>query len=172
MRIDIEQLEQGQRSFEYTHNPGDFNLEEEKLRLASALRVSGEVRRRREEVIVKGAVNGKIEANCDRCLRPVPVPIDVGFDAHLVPAHVYHENETVELQAEDLDYSVFDGRTVDIDELVREQLLLSLPVRLLCQEDCRGLCAQCGADLNSQSCDCAGETNDPRWDALAHLKKQ
>jgi uncharacterized protein len=79
--------------------------------------------------------------------------------------------ENVELQAEDLILSAYEGDAVDLDEVVREQLLLALPSRHLCREDCQGLCQKCGANLNDGHCSCEQGEVDPRWAALANLKK-
>ncbi len=80
-------------------------------------------------------------------------------------------DENVELQKDDLIRSVYEGDAVDLDELVREQILLALPTRTLCREECKGLCPECGANLNAGECDCAQKEIDPRWAALADLKK-
>src|SRR5215213_1252628 len=85
-------------------------------------------------------------------------------------AHTYRPEE-VELQAEDLILSAYEGDAVDLDELVREQILLALPSRHLCREDCKGLCQRCGANLNNGPCSCEQGEVDPRWAALADLKK-
>src|SRR5215213_1677197 len=85
-------------------------------------------------------------------------------------AHTYRA-ENVELQAEDLILSAYEGDAVDLDELVREQILLALPSRHLCREDCKGLCQKCGANLNDAPCSCEQGEVDPRWAALADLKK-
>ncbi len=65
---------------------------------------------------------------------------------------------------------LYDGEEVDVSPLIREQLLLALPTRPLCQEGCRGLCPQCGANLNLNSCDCSAAKFDPRLEALRSLK--
>ncbi|MFN7623911.1 MAG: DUF177 domain-containing protein, partial [Acidobacteriota bacterium] len=77
----------------------------------------------------------------------------------------------IELTADDLGISVYENDQIDLDEMVVEQLELSLPFRLLCQEDCRGLCPQCGADLNTEACDCQ-PLIDPRWEALVAVKEE
>jgi uncharacterized protein len=85
-----------------------------------------------------------------------------------VTAQADKSGET-ELLARDLDFSFYQNERIELDELVLEQLELSLPIRILCQEDCKGLCAQCGTNLNVESCDCPPPI-DPRWQALAELK--
>lgn len=174
MRISVNQLELEKQAFEYERLPNNFDLGEEGIRLAAPLKIGGVAFLKDAEVRVRGELNGSVEVDCDRCLRSVPLPIDLSFDAHLVAEGEQKEGagQNVELLDQDLDYSVFDGESIDIDELAREQILLARPTRLLCREDCRGLCALCGADLNAdQKCNCESAEIDPRWGALAALKK-
>ena len=70
-----------------------------------------------------------------------------------------------------MDFSTYDGDRIDLDEIVREQILLALPTRQLCAEDCKGLCPSCGANLNEKACGCEQQQTDPRWSALEALKR-
>jgi len=65
--------------------------------------------------------------------------------------------------------SVFDGEAIDVDEIVKEQIVLAVPTRMLCREDCKGICPECGADRNKGDCNCATNDIDPRWAALKDL---
>jgi uncharacterized protein len=65
--------------------------------------------------------------------------------------------------------SVFDGSAIDVDEIVKEQILLAVPTRMLCREDCKGICPECGADRNTGECNCVTNDIDPRWAALKKL---
>lgn len=175
MRIKVGDLEKGKKDFDYLCQPQEMDFAEEGVGLAEPLKVSGSAwLKRSQEVIVQATLNGRLEAPCDRCLRAVPLPVDLSFEAHLISAALDRANKNTELQSEDLDFSVFDDNgEIDVDELAREQLLLILPVQLLCGADCRGLCPQCGADLNAGECaGCATATHDSRWDALGALKGQ
>jgi uncharacterized protein len=64
---------------------------------------------------------------------------------------------------------VFDGEAIDVDEIVKEQILLAVPTRMLCREDCKGICPECGADKNTGECNCVTDEIDPRWAALKDL---
>jgi uncharacterized protein len=111
------------------------------------------------------------EVDCDRCLKSVEVPISTSFDVKYAPASRINDEEAHELAEDDLALSFFEGEMIDIDELVREQVLLSLPSRALCNDDCKGLCPVCGADKNAvDSCGCETTEIDPRWAALKNLK--
>jgi uncharacterized protein len=65
---------------------------------------------------------------------------------------------------------VFDGKAIDVDEIVKEQILLEVPARTLCREDCKGICPECGIDRNTGECDCTPKEIDPRWAALKSFR--
>jgi uncharacterized protein len=94
------------------------------------------------------------------------VPIDSHFNLQYLTREDYESSAAVELDEPDLIVSIFDGETLDVDELVREQLLLSVPDYSLCREDCQGLCPVCGANRNSKQCDHQDADVDPRWEGL------
>jgi uncharacterized protein len=103
-------------------------------------------------------------------LNEVTTPVEIPFDLFYAPADASAgQAGERELRERDLDFAVYENDQIDLDELVLEQLELSLPSRVLCREECRGLCPQCGADLNVEQCDCKPQI-DPRWRALADLK--
>lgn len=170
MRIEVESLTAEGKPFEQTYAPGELALEDERAELVSDVKAWGRASRKGEEVRVRGSLQTSVELRCDRCLGPVPVPVNVDFVANFVrpsdPAA-----EAKELHEEDLEVAVYDGDSVDLDEIVREQILLALPARQLCRDDCRGLCPSCARNLNAESCDCARQETDPRWAALADLKQ-
>lgn len=169
MRIEVESLTAEGKPFEQTYAPGEIALEDEQATLVSGVRAWGRASRKDGEVRVRGSLQTSVELSCDRCLGPVPVPVNVDFVANFArPGDP--TAEASELQDEDLEFSVYDGDSVDLDEIVREQILLALPARQLCRDDCRGLCPACGKNLNTESCDCARHETDPRWAALADIK--
>lgn len=170
MRIEVESLTAEGKPFELSYAPGELALEDEHAALVSDVRAWGRASRKGDEVRVRGSLQTSVELRCDRCLGPVPAPVSVDFVANFVRAGD-PTVEAKELHDEDLEVSVYDGGAVDIDELVREQILLALPARQLCRDDCAGLCPACGKNLNTESCDCAQHETDPRWAALADLKQ-
>ena len=74
-----------------------------------------------------------------------------------------------ELTEDEMSVSVFDGEAIDVDEIVKEQIVLAVPTRMLCREDCKGICPECGTDRNTGDCSCATNDIDPRWAALKNL---
>ena len=172
MRIELDKLEGNRSAFAHTYEAGEIVLDEETARLTEAPQINGRVARSGQEVRLRGTVTARAEVECDRCLKTVDVPIETQFDVTYIPTVDYESAATAELQEEDLSVSVFDGEAIDIDDLVREQVLLALPPRMLCGEECKGLCPVCGADRNQTECACAPTEIDPRWAGLAGLKQE
>ena len=171
MRIEVENLKAAAEPFEHTYPPEGIDLGEEGARLVSEAAVRGGASRKGQVVRLRGEIRTEVELLCDRCAAPALRPLAVEFDASFIPQEVEAvKAENVELQAEDLGLAAYEGDAVDLDELVREQILLGLPLRHLCREDCKGLCQKCGADLNAGQCSCEEGEVDPRWAALAELK--
>ena len=172
MRIELDKLEATGGQFAHAYEPQELVLDDEHVRLTAWPQISGKASRNGHQVRLRGSITARAEVDCDRCLKAVDVPVETSFDVTYVPAADYvAEEETVaELQEEDLNLSVFDGEAIDVDDLVREQVLLALPTRALCDEDCKGLCPVCGADKNKDSCNCESTGVDPRWAALKDLR--
>jgi uncharacterized protein len=170
MRIEVVELTGAGKPFAHTYGPEELLLDEESARLVGPVEVSGRVVREGNWVRLRGTISGRTEVECGRCLAAIAFSTEAAFNVAYITAADYAASETAELQADDLDFSVFDGESIDIDELVREQILLALPSHAICRDDCKGLCPTCGADLNAGACPCAPETMDPRWAALESLK--
>lgn len=172
MRIEVETLTEKGRPFAHTYQPEEVSLDEEQARIISEVIVSGNARRRGEEIRLKGGIRTEVEILCDRCLAASRTPLAVEFDTGFVPQETEAvKDENVELLTEDLILSTYEGDSVDLDDIVREQILLAIPSHFLCREDCKGLCQKCRTDLNAGQCSCAQGEVDPRWAALAGWKK-
>lgn len=170
MRIELDKLEGKSSAFAHTYEAGEIVLDEESARLTEAPQINGRLSRSGHEVRLQGTITARAEVDCDRCLKALSVPVATDFDLTYVPASDYYSGEAAELQEEDLALSVFDGEAIDLDELVREQVLLAMPPRMLCTEECKGLCPVCGEDRNAQECSCETREIDPRWAGLASLR--
>jgi len=170
MRIELENLERGGGSFSREYAPGDLRFDDQDLRLTEPVRVAGRIRRRNEEVELQGRLVAKVVVACGRCLKAVELPIEVDFTERFTAAVAWKNEEQHELQSEDLDLAVFDGQAIELDDLVKEEILLAMPGHTLCREECKGLCPNCGADLNETSCECAANQTDSRWEKLKDLQ--
>lgn len=171
MRIELENLEGGKGDFAHVYQPEELNPVDERVNLSQAAEVRGNVRRSGGEVFVGGHVETRVQLECDRCLKPVELPVSADFALDYITGADYESSSTAALSEEELSVSVFDGESIDVDEIVKEQILLAVPARTLCREDCKGMCPECGVDLNTGQCNCAVDEVDPRWAALKDLKQ-
>jgi uncharacterized protein len=124
-------------------------------------------------VHVRGRLEAGVETACARCLEPYPLPLGQELDLFYLPrlaGEAQAQEEEVELDDRDVVVGYYEGDRLDLGEVVREQILLALPLKPLCREDCRGRCPSCGKDRNREACGCppAEEPEDPR---LAPLRK-
>jgi uncharacterized protein len=176
MRIELVNLEHGRRDFAHVYQPdelGSFNDRagalDERVTLVEPVAVNGAVRLVRTEVFVNAHIETRAAVECDRCLKQVELPVDVDFELEYVTGQAYESTAAAELTENDLSVSVFDGDALDVDEMVKEQILLAVPTRTLCRPDCKGICPECGIDKNTGDCNCDTNDVDPRWAALKNL---
>jgi uncharacterized protein len=170
MRIELDKLEEFGGKFSRTYQTDELALEDRDASLVNAVNIEGQVKRNGSEVKLSGHLTAEIEAPCARCLKSVRLPIDSKFSERFVPAVSWRAEELHELHEEDLNLAVFDGEAIDLDDLVREEILLALPGHVLCSEDCRGLCPICGVDKNQNGCQCESKPVDSRWEKLRELQ--
>jgi uncharacterized protein len=170
MRIELENLEGGKGEFAHVYKPDDLNPVDERVSLTGPATVNGKVRLAGNEVFVNGHVEARATVECDRCLQPVETPVNAEFALEYITDSEYESSGTAELTEAEMSVSVFDGEGIDVDEIVREQIVLAVPTRMLCREDCKGICPECGTDRNTGVCNCAENDIDPRWAALKNLK--
>jgi uncharacterized protein len=142
------------------------------LRLVRPVNVDLEINRRSDHIRVEGAIHGLLRVICHRCLEPFTWHMDEEVDVYLMQEPRVEPQEEMELEAEDLDCEFFDGEVIEIDQLIAEQIFLSLPFKVLCSEDCLGLCPHCGANLNNGPCTCSTDASNSSFSKLAALKSQ
>ena len=129
-----------------------------------------------DNVSIDGEVNFSSHPPCDRCLVEFEEPLSFPFHTLLAPLYESARQERiekgmeVELVREDLEFSFYEGDRIDLDEIVREQVLLNQPMKHLCSEGCKGLCQRCGKDLNAGPCNCEEKKADRCWEALKGIK--
>jgi DUF177 domain-containing protein len=170
MRVELAKLDNNGGNFAHEYTAGEFVLDDDRVVVAGAPRVSGRISRTEHKVVVEGEFAAIAEVECDRCLQPVELPISSDFRLEYVTAETYMSCKTVELAQEDLTLSIFDGEVIDVDDIVREQVLLAIPTQAICQENCKGFCPVCGADRNVTDCNCNATEVDPRWSGLRDLR--
>lgn len=133
-----------------------------------------------KNIFVRGQVDGWVEVACSRCVGPVKLIVSEPIAVTYLPqSQVADEGEDesaddevepASFDEDDMDVYSYEGEEVDLEPLLREQIVLAVPFAPLCGEDCKGLCPVCGTDLNTGSCTCDRTPMDPRWSALKTLK--
>jgi len=129
------------------------------------------VRKLKETIYIEGSLETILTANCSRCLEVTSFPIKSSFRYTLVPA-AKRIKEEQELSSEDLDFSFYNDELIDLDTMLYEQIMLQIPIKVLCDDICKGLCPHCGTDLNKVSCNCHNGFVDERLAILKKFKKE
>ena len=126
------------------------------------------------EYVVDGTVHFTADFSCSRCLEPYPFANTSNFHVRFRPRPAATpENEEVEItEAEELDVEFYTEREIPLRDLALEQVQLSIPMKPLCDENCLGLCPNCGANRNRETCRCETQAADERWGALAGIRDQ
>jgi uncharacterized protein len=125
-----------------------------------------------EQVVVRGALNADVELECSRCLKHFPMRLSSQINIVYEPEKETGRGEQHELKSDELDTVFYKGDVLDTDDLLRDQLILNLPMKPLCTPGCKGFCPQCGADLSVSGCGCKIKEPDPRFEILKKLKKE
>lgn len=137
---------------------------------SSSARATLDLSRTGHDVLVRGDLTGALVVVCSRCAGPANVTLEEHLDLLYVPRGKDTDLAEPEANASEPDLLPYDGDTIDLAEMLREELLLALPLAPLCKDTCAGLCPRCGADLNQGPHECTHEPTDDRWAALRNLK--
>lgn len=171
MFLSIREMELHKVHFETTFPPGRIEFSDPKLRQASALEASGtaELVGATEEVRVKGHLDVTMVSECDRCLEEAAFPIAQDFDLFYSPGAPEGGSHEVAIDAVESELGFYQGGGLELTDVIREQVLLALPMQRVCREDCRGICPVCGQNRNQADCACQSRPLDDRWAALRDI---
>jgi uncharacterized protein len=179
MFIRISDLEFRQIQYDEQFLPGMVDLGPD-LRQTGPLTIKGRAELIKEhhggKVIVPnirlvGKWFGDFEASCARCLEPVQQHLEREFDLIYRPLGSDRRADEVAISEAETEIGYYQGEGMELADSLREQVLLAAPIKIVCSEACKGICVQCGKNLNEGSCGCAPVISDPRWNALKDLKK-
>jgi len=138
------------------------------------VRVRLRVFRAGDMIEAQGEVNSSVRVTCSRCLREFVQPVNSAFELTYVEELPEIEDESddvdMELSAEDMGLTLVEGEEIDFAGVIEEQVLMALPLRPLCDEGCKGLCPQCGTDLNVSQCGCAPAEFGGKFSVLKNFK--
>jgi len=171
MQLDLTRYRQAVGSFSRTFQPQEVADETDQYRIVAPVVLEFEIHKDKDKFQLVGRVQTQLELACSRCLEPFGLAVDAPFDIRYLPASEASSEADREIEEDDLETSYYRDDQIDLNELMREQFYLALPMKPLCQEDCRGLCTQCGTNLNVASCQCAPAWEDPRLAPLKGLGK-
>ena len=172
MLVDLSKIHGPRHFVERTFQPASFDPQDEEYQVAAPVELSMVVEKAGgDSYRAVGKAATTVEMTCSRCVEPFRVPVDVSFDLRYVPQQQNAGEGEQEIGEEDLATAYYREGLLDVVELLREQFQLALPMKPLCSADCKGLCVECGANLNRTTCGCSPRWEDPRLAALKGLLK-
>jgi uncharacterized protein len=151
---------------------GEIEFLDPKLRQAGPLVASGAAELTIEalgEIRVKGHVKVRMEGECDRCLEMTELPIDSDFELFYRPVEEGSGGEERLLDDGEAQMGFYENEGLELNEVLREFVLLTLPMQRLCGTDCVGICPVCGQNRNKQDCQCQRAVGDDRWSVLKEV---
>jgi uncharacterized protein len=168
MLLDLNKLRGAREHFERTFQPTLFDPQDDDYRVVAPVELSMDVLKMGPDAYqVSGRATTRLEQVCSRCAEAFEVPFSESFDLRYLPQAAIQSEGEHEIKDDDLTAAFYTEGTLDVVDLLREQFMLAVPMKPLCSDACRGLCPECGANLNRTECGCAPRWEDPR---LAPLK--
>ena len=170
--VDLKDLSE-KVSLEGSFEPGEIDFGSESFRQIGLLRWNATAERAGEEIRIAGSLEATAEQSCSRCLEPATVEVRRPFDLFFRESDedMFDEDE-VELTEEDTRTAFFSGTQLAVGDILREQVLLGLPMKALCNVDCKGLCPVCGTNRNLNTCNCTDESFSPHMEKLLEIKRK
>jgi uncharacterized protein len=169
MQLDLTRYRQPLSEFARTFQPEELGDEGDLYRVATPSELAFQIHKDKNRFRLVGTVASELELPCSRCLEPFRLPVAASFDVRFLPASEAAAPVEHEVAVEDLETSYYRNDEIDLNELQREQFYLALPMKPLCGDECQGLCAQCGTNLNTGACDCAPVRDESPFAALKGL---
>jgi uncharacterized protein len=170
--IEIEDLRDEPLHVHHVFPVGEIRFVHEDANLDEPVTADFVLSHKERDLHVDGTVRTGIRFRCSRCMKESSRPLDAAFDLSYLPQPKYSKDAEIELRYEDMEVAYYDGIRLDVDLMVLEQIELSIPMKFVCSEDCKGLCNKCGTDLNEGTCLCSRESADSRLSVLLDFKKK
>lgn len=124
------------------------------------------------DIRLQGDLTTTLELSCARCLEPVVENVARKFDLLYRPRGTDAGHEELSVTAAEAEIAYYEGDGLELEDALREQVLLAVPLKVICREDCKGLCPTCGTNRNIELCSCAQPLGDPRWAALRDIREK
>jgi uncharacterized protein len=170
MKLDLGHIREAHTRHDRTFDPTQVQQADDAYRIVAPVQLGIDIHKDKDQFRLAGAIRTELELPCSRCLEPFRFPVDLAFDQRYLPQTAAAAEQETEVGEDDLETSFYRDDQIDLNDLLREQFYLALPMKPLCRDECRGLCPQCGTNLNTGSCDCGPAWEDPRLAALKQLK--
>jgi uncharacterized protein len=164
--IALQELELHRIVVSKTYAPGALDYRGAEFRQAGPLQVDAVAELVGSEIRIRGHLGTRLKASCDRCLGPVELPVERDFDLFYRPMRTIAREEEIEVPKDELEVGFYSGGGIALADVVSEQVILSVPMKVLCQPDCLGLCPACGADRNREACRCPAPREDSPFASL------
>jgi uncharacterized protein len=169
--LDVKDLAVRKLRIRKSYAPGSIDYHSSEIKQVAPLEVTATAELLEGQIRIEGQFETKIEMACARCLEPVIEDVNRSFDLFYAPLPKGPKPKEDRLRDDDTEIGFFEGDGLFLADVLREQVLLALPLKVICQSDCRGLCPNCGANLNHEECRCETHATDPRLAPLARLKQ-
>lgn len=154
MRITLEELEFRRIVISKTYESGALDFRGAEFRQTAPLEIDATAELLETEIHIRGHLGTRLGASCDRCLGPVDIPVDREFDLFYRPVRSIAREEEIKIPRDELEIGFYSGDGIELADVVTEQVMLSVPMKLVCRPDCQGLCPSCGVNLNVERCNC------------------
>jgi uncharacterized protein len=172
MFLSVKEMEKRKVRFDESFQPGQVDFSSEDLEQGSPLRAVGSAEllpHTGGEVRIRGRYTVEMAAQCDRCLGRATFPLEESFDLFYRPMLEIAREEEVAIDEGESEIGFYAGGGMELEDVLRERVLLALPMQRICSEACRGICPVCGKNLNDAACTCKPDSADDRWGALRKL---
>lgn len=166
MRITLAELELHRVTASETYGPGELDYKDAEFRQTAPLKISVTAELLAAEIRIRGHLSTRLEANCDRCLKTVEIPVNSDFDLFYRQSPNVTEEVEIELPKAELEVGFFDGDGIELADVATEQVILAEPMKVVCGAECKGLCPVCGVNLNLATCKCAPPKKDSPFASL------
>ena len=169
MLLDLTQIRQPEAELSRRYEPSQFEARGNQFRLIAPVDLRLKIHKDKERFRLVGTLSTVLELTCSRCLEPFPLPVDAAFDLRYMPQTENIAGASEEVEDEDFSEAFYRDDVIDLGQMMDEQIYLALPMKPLCRPDCKGLCPNCGTNLNVATCDCQVRWEDPRLSGLKAL---
>jgi uncharacterized protein len=171
MVIEVSKVPAKGCSIERSFSPEELSLSGDKeFSLTEPAEAKLEIKVKEGKCEIRGQVSFELELSCSRCLEPFLFGSRSSFEVFYLPRREIPNEPDIGLTAEDLKISFYEEDELDLSGVIREQIILTLPMKPVCSPDCKGLCPICGVNLNRGSCNCQRDSVDPRLEPLKKLR--